>query len=112
RRGVIWWRTRRRNIMQYTFEDFTLDTARLELRCGDDLVPLEPQVFDVLAYLVEHHDRVVTRDELTEHIWPERYISDAALSSRLMAARKAVGDNGHDQRLIRTVHGRGFRFVG
>jgi pimeloyl-ACP methyl ester carboxylesterase len=69
-------------------------------------------VFDVLAYLLQHHDRVVSKDELIGHIWPDRFISDAALSSRLMAARKAIGDSGSEQRLIRTIHGRGFRFVG
>lgn len=98
--------------MRYQFEGFELDTARLELRQGGALIPLEPQVFDVLAYLVEQHERVVPKDELIEHVWPEKYISEAALHSRLMSARKAVGDDGHAQRLIRTVHGRGFRFVG
>jgi DNA-binding winged helix-turn-helix (wHTH) protein len=66
----------------------------------------------VLAYLVQNHDRLITKDELIERIWPEKYISDAALSSRVMAARKALGDNGKAQRFIRTMHGRGFRFVG
>ena len=98
--------------MRYQFEGFELDTARFELRRGDTLVPLEPQVFEMLAYLVEQHERVVPKDELIEHIWPEKYISEAALHSRLMSARKAIGDSGHAQRLIRTVHGRGFRFVG
>ena len=65
-----------------------------------------------LSYLVQNSDRLVTKDELIEHIWPERYISDAAISSRVMAARKALGDTGRDQRYIRTVHGRGFRFIG
>jgi DNA-binding winged helix-turn-helix (wHTH) protein/pimeloyl-ACP methyl ester carboxylesterase len=98
--------------LRYRFDDFELDTDRMELRRGSELVSLEPQVFEVLAYLVERHDRVVRKDELIEHIWPERYVSEAALHSRLMSARKAVGDSGQEQRLIRTVHGRGFRFIG
>jgi len=98
--------------MRYAFDDFELDTELFELRRGASTVPLEPQVFDLLAYLVQHHERVVPKDELLDHIWPERYITEAALNSRLMAARKAVGDSGRDQRLIRTLHGRGYRFVG
>jgi DNA-binding winged helix-turn-helix (wHTH) protein/alpha-beta hydrolase superfamily lysophospholipase len=98
--------------MIYGFEDYELDTALFELRRAGERYPLEPQVFELLRYLIEHHDRMVPKDELLDHIWPERYISEAALNSRLMAARKAIGDNGRDQRLIRTLHGRGYRFVG
>jgi class 3 adenylate cyclase/pimeloyl-ACP methyl ester carboxylesterase/DNA-binding winged helix-turn-helix (wHTH) protein len=72
---------------------------------------MEPQAFDLLAYLVEHRDRVVTKDELIGHIWPERFISEAALTTRVMEARKALGDSGREQRYIRTVHGRGYRFI-
>jgi predicted ATPase/DNA-binding winged helix-turn-helix (wHTH) protein len=97
--------------MIYAFEDCELDLKLFQLRRAGELVPLEPQVFDVLAYLVEHHDRMVPKQELLDHIWPERYITEAALNSRLMAARKAIGDNGRDQRLIRTAHGRGYHFV-
>jgi pimeloyl-ACP methyl ester carboxylesterase/DNA-binding winged helix-turn-helix (wHTH) protein len=96
----------------YAFDDFTLDTGAYELRHRGERVDLEPQVFEVLAYLVEHHDRIVPKDELIEHVWPERYISDAALNSRIMSARKAIGDSGTAQRLIRTIHGRGYRFAG
>jgi DNA-binding winged helix-turn-helix (wHTH) protein/alpha-beta hydrolase superfamily lysophospholipase len=96
----------------YAFDDYELDSATFELRQAGVLCPLEPQVFEVLRYLVEHHDRMVPKDELLDHVWPERYITEAALSSRLMAARKAIGDSGKEQRLIRTLHGRGFRFVG
>jgi DNA-binding winged helix-turn-helix (wHTH) protein len=96
----------------YRFDDFELDTRAVELRRGNERIRLEPQVFDLLAYLVEHHLRMVPKSELIEHIWPDKYISDAAVASRLMAARKALGDNGRDQRYIRTVHGRGYRFVG
>jgi DNA-binding winged helix-turn-helix (wHTH) protein len=98
--------------VRYQFDGFELDTDRMELRRGTALVPLEPQVFDVLAYLVEQHERVVQKDELIEHIWPEKYITEAALHSRLMSARRAIGDSGQAQSLIRTVHGRGYRFVG
>ncbi len=98
--------------MIHVFGDFELDDARFELRRAGVRVPMEPQVFEVLAFLVANHDRAVSKDELIGHVWPDRFISDAALNSRVMAARKAVGDNGRDQALIRTIHGRGYRFVG
>lgn len=98
--------------MIYAFEEYELDTQLYELRHRGEARALERQVFDVLAYLVEHRDRVVTKEELFDHVWGDRFISEAALSSRLMAARRAIGDSGKEQRLIRTVHGRGFRFVG
>src|SRR5688572_26792580 len=98
--------------MTYRFEAFELDTDRYELRRDGEAVRMEPQVFDVLAYLVENHDRMVPKDELLEKVWGDKYISEAAVNSRLMAARRAVGDSGKEQRLIRTMHGRGFRFVG
>jgi len=98
--------------MTYQFETFELDTDRYELRRDGEAVRMEPQVFDVLAYLVEHHDRMVPKDELLEKVWGDKYISEAAVNSRLMAARRAVGDSGKEQRLIKTMHGRGFRFVG
>jgi len=93
------------------FADFEIDTARQELRRAGEVIHIEPQVFDVLVYLVRNRDRTVSRDELIEAIWQGRIVSDAALSSRISAARRAVGDNGNDQYLIRTVHKRGFRFV-
>ena len=98
--------------MIYRFDDYQLDTDRYELRKAGELVHLEPQVFDVLALLVGSHDRMVAKDELLERVWGDKFISEAALNSRLMAARKAIADNGREQRLIRTLHGRGFRFVG
>jgi pimeloyl-ACP methyl ester carboxylesterase/DNA-binding winged helix-turn-helix (wHTH) protein len=94
------------------FDTFELDMDRFELRQAGEPVRMEPQVFDVLAYLVVNRDRLVTKDELLEKVWGDKYVSEAALNSRLMAARRAIGDNGRDQRLIRTMHGRGFRFVG
>lgn len=98
--------------MTYRFEEIEVDTASFELKRGGSLVQVEPQVFDVLSYLVQHRDRIVTRDELLDNVWNDRYVSDSALSSRIMSARKAIGDDGKEQRLIKTVHGRGFRFVG
>jgi pimeloyl-ACP methyl ester carboxylesterase/DNA-binding winged helix-turn-helix (wHTH) protein len=98
--------------MIYRFAGYELDTGLFELREAGAPRRLEPQVFDVLTYLVEHRDRLVTKDELLEKVWGDKYISEAALNSRLMAARKAIGDSGSEQRFIRTQHGRGFRFIG
>jgi predicted ATPase/DNA-binding winged helix-turn-helix (wHTH) protein/class 3 adenylate cyclase len=96
----------------YAFADCELDTRRRELRRAGVPVAIEPQVFDVLAYLVGHGDRVVPRDELLDRVWGHRFVADATLSSRVASARRAVGDDGQRQRLIRTLFGRGFRFVG
>jgi pimeloyl-ACP methyl ester carboxylesterase/DNA-binding winged helix-turn-helix (wHTH) protein len=98
--------------MIFRFGDFDLDTVLFELRESGKPQRLEPQVFDVLSFLVQNRDRLVTKDELLEEVWADKYISEAALNSRLMAARKAIGDSGREQRWIRTQHGRGFRFVG
>lgn len=98
--------------MIYAFDDFELDTQLYELRRDGQPCALERQVFDVLAFLVQHHDRVVAKSELLDEIWGSRYVSEATLSSRLMAARKALGDDGRQQRYIKTIHGRGFRFTG
>lgn len=95
----------------YHFDEFELQTDLFELRRNGELCPMEPQVFTVLAYLVEHRDRVVSKTELTDHVWHDHFISEAALTSRLMAARKVLGDSGQEQRYIKTVHGRGYRFV-
>jgi len=94
------------------FEECELDTGRYELRRGGEAVPVEPQVFDLLRMLIENRDRIVTKDELFAEVWEGRIVSDATLNSRINAARKAIGDNGTDQRLIRTAPRRGFRFVG
>jgi TolB-like protein/Tfp pilus assembly protein PilF len=98
--------------MIHKFGDCELDTARCELRRGGAPVAVEPQVFELIAYLAAHPDRVVTKDELNEVIWKGRIVSDSALSSRIKSARQAIGDDGKAQSLIRTIHGRGFRFVG
>jgi adenylate cyclase len=95
----------------YRFADSELDTERYELRWQGALRPVEPQVFDLLRYLVENRDRTVTKEELHEAIWQRRIVSESALSSRIKAARQAVNDTGNDQKIIRTLHGRGFRFV-
>lgn len=93
------------------FRDFELDTALFELRQAGERVPLEPQVFDLLVFLARNAQRTVTRDEIFAEIWADRIVSDAALSSQIKAARRAVGDDGSAQHTIATVHGRGFRFV-
>ncbi|MDE2376229.1 winged helix-turn-helix domain-containing protein [Bradyrhizobium sp.] len=98
--------------MAFQFEDFVLDPERRELRRADSLVALEPQVFDVLTYLIRHRDRVVTRDELLDAIWNGRVVSESTLASRINAARRAVDDSGEEQRLIRTAARKGVRFVG
>ncbi|MDF2744231.1 MAG: ATPase-like protein, partial [Actinomycetia bacterium] len=97
--------------MIYRFGDCELDDQRYELRRGGALVHLEPQVFEVLAYLARHRDRVVPKTELLDQIWGSRFVSESALTSRLKAARRAVGDSGREQRVIGTVHGRGYRFL-
>ena len=98
--------------MIYRFADCELDTDRRELRRSGTIVALEPQVFELLAYLCAHPDRVVSKDEINAAVWGGRIVSDAALSSRISSARQAIGDDGKSQSLIRTVHGRGFRFAG
>jgi TolB-like protein/cytochrome c-type biogenesis protein CcmH/NrfG len=98
--------------VRFHFSDHVLDTVRRELTRGREHLEVEPQVFDLLAYLVQHRDRVVSKDDLIEAIWQGRVVSESTLTSRINAARKAVGDNGQDQRLIRTLARKGFRFVG
>lgn len=96
----------------YLFENYALDPERHELRRGGSLVDVEPQVFDVLAYLIRNRERVVTKEDLLAAVWAGRMVSDSTLSSRINAARVAIGDNGEDQRLVRTLSRKGFRFVG
>lgn len=97
--------------MIYQTDTLTLDTSCYRLSKDNKPVEIEPQVFDLLVYLIENHDRVVTRGELLDKIWKGRVVSDSALSARLKAARKAVGDNGRAQRIIKTIHRRGYQFV-
>jgi DNA-binding winged helix-turn-helix (wHTH) protein len=96
----------------YVFGSCELDPARFELRRGGTVVHLQPQVFSVLRYLLEHRHRVVLKAELPGAVWGGRFVSDSTLSSRIKAARQAVGDDGAAQQLIATVHGVGCRFVG
>src|SRR5262252_7260037 len=98
--------------MQLVFADHTLDTDRRELHRRSELVAVEPQVFDLLVYLVRNRDRVVSKEDLIASVWDGRIVSDSTLTSRINAARKAIGDSGEDQQLIRTIARRGFRFVG
>jgi DNA-binding winged helix-turn-helix (wHTH) protein len=98
--------------MEFTFGDHLLDVDRCELRRGDDLIAVEPQVFDTLVYLLQNRDRVVSKDDLLAAVWGGRIVSEATLTARINAVRKAVGDSGEEQRLIRTVHRKGVRFVG
>ncbi len=97
--------------MIFEFEDCVLDTATQELRRAGELVHVEPQVLAVLAYLAEHGDRVVTKIELLDEVWGDRFVSESALTSRIKLARRACGDSGREQRVLKTVHSRGYRFV-
>jgi TolB-like protein len=98
--------------MIYEFAGFELDTSQVELRRDGKLVALQPQVFALLLLLVENHDRMVSRDEIIDKVWNGRIVSETAISTRIKAVRRAVGDDGQAQRLIRTIHSLGFRCVG
>jgi DNA-binding winged helix-turn-helix (wHTH) protein/pimeloyl-ACP methyl ester carboxylesterase len=97
--------------VQFVFGDAELDLTRYELRRNGVVVPLEPQAFDVLTYLVRHREHVVAKEELMDEIWGGRFVSETAVTSRIKQVRRAVGDDGQAQQVIRTVHGRGYRFV-
>ena len=97
--------------MIYSFGSMELDLAKVELRDNGEPRSIEPQVFALIAYLAEHRDRMVSRDELFEKLWEGRVVSDSALSSRIKSARRALGDDGRSQAIIKTVHGQGLRFV-
>src|SRR6202162_2317195 len=98
--------------MQFIFADHTLDTDRRELSRESRLIAVEPQVFDLMVHLVRNRDRVVSKDDLIASVWGGRVVSDSTLTSRINAARKAVGDSGEEQKLIRTIARKGLRFVG
>jgi DNA-binding winged helix-turn-helix (wHTH) protein/pimeloyl-ACP methyl ester carboxylesterase len=98
--------------LQYAFGDYLLDIERIELSKAGAPVAVEPQVFEVLAYLVRNQDRVVGNDELLDAVWKRRAVSPSALTSRINAARHAIGDSGAEQHLIKTVPRRGYRFTG
>jgi TolB-like protein len=97
--------------MIYRFNDFSLDTSQFHLTLSGNPVSMEPLVLDLLVYLIEHCDRVVTRDELFENLWKGKIVTDAALGARIKDARRAVGDSGNKQSVIKTIHGRGYQFV-
>ena len=98
--------------MRYLFENYTLDAEKRELHRGADAVSITPQVFDLLDYLIRNRERVVSKDDLIIAVWNGRIVSDAALTTRLNAARNAIGDSGEEQRLLKTLARKGFRFVG
>ena len=98
--------------MIYSFDGYTLDTGTRELRRGAELVALEPQVFDLLVLLIDNRDRVVSKDDIIASVWHGRIVSESTLGSRINAARKAIGDSGIRQKLIRTIARKGVRFVG
>jgi pimeloyl-ACP methyl ester carboxylesterase/class 3 adenylate cyclase len=97
--------------VRYCFGDRVIDTDTRELRHNDTLVEIEPQVFDVLAYLAANFTRVVPKTELLDEVWGDRFVSESALTTRIKQARQAVGDTGREQSVIKTAHGRGYRFV-
>ena len=97
--------------MRYVFGDYSLDTQCYELRHAGALIPLGPQVFNVLAYLVAHRDRVVSRDELFARLWPDQFVTDDALGRCIRAARRALEDRPEAPRYITTTRGRGYRFI-
>jgi DNA-binding winged helix-turn-helix (wHTH) protein/tetratricopeptide (TPR) repeat protein len=97
--------------MIYRFGSFELDLATVELRDGGQTRKLEPQVFALLALLVENRERLVSKQELIDKVWDGRVVSDAAVASRVKSARQALGDDGKSQRFVRTIHGQGYRFV-
>lgn len=97
--------------MIYVFGDYELDTDSYELRRRGIPLQIEPKVFDLLSYLIQHHDQLVSKEVLHEHLWPDQFVSESALTYCVTAARKAVGDSGRAQRVIKTLYGRGYRFI-
>jgi DNA-binding winged helix-turn-helix (wHTH) protein len=98
--------------MVFIFENMSLDPERRELRSGSTLITIEPKVFDLLEFLIRNRDRVVSREDLVASTWGGSVVSDSAIGVRINAARRAIGDDGEQQRWIRTVARKGFRFVG
>ncbi len=97
--------------MRYGFGTYTLNTNTYELHREGQPVPLQPKVFELLIYLIQNRTRVVTRQELLDALWPDQFVSDDALERAMAAVRKAVGDSGRAQQVIKTVYGRGYHFV-
>src|SRR6185369_5718115 len=98
--------------MPFLFEDYLLDPDRRELTRSSQAISIGPQVFDLLLHLVRNREHVVTRDDLLAAVWGGRIVSDSTMTSHINAVRKAIGDSGGEQRLIRTIARKGFRFVG
>jgi len=98
--------------MIYSFENFTLDTKKHVLSKDGVEVDVEPQVFALIQLLVENHDRLISKEEIYEKIWDGRIVSESSISTRINQARAVLADDGRNQRLIKTVHIKGFRFVG
>ena len=98
--------------MLFHLGNFVLDPGRRELRSGTKVLAVEPQVFDLLEFLIRNRTRVVSKDDLLAAVWGGRIVSDSAIAARINAARQALGDNGREQRFIRTIPRKGFRFVG
>ena len=97
--------------MIYAFGKYELDTNLYELRSNREVCRLPARGFEVLLYLIQHRDHVVTREELLENLWPGQFISEAILNNCIMTARQAIGDSGQSQQMIKTSHGRGYRFI-
>ena len=97
--------------MIYQFGKYEVDTRNYQLRNDGSSVDLEPKVFDLLAYLVSHREKLVTREELFENLWPGQVVSDTSLSNQVKAVRRVIGDDGKRQDLVKTVHGRGYQFI-
>jgi TolB-like protein len=112
RRAAVTRRGSGNGTLHYLFEDFVLDADRRELRRGTVFIPVAPQVFDLLVYLIRNRERVVSKDDLMSAVWGGRIVSESALTTRLNGARTALNDSGEEQRLIRTLPRKGVRFVG
>src|SRR5919197_252818 len=97
--------------MYYIFGDYVLDTQRYELQHAGEPIKLRRKVFQVLAYLLAHRERVVPKQELLEHLWPDQFVGDEVLKACIMALRRALGEQGRTPRFVRTLHGQGYRFV-
>lgn len=97
--------------MIFKFGEYELDRQRAELRLLGETIPLQRKVYLLLLFLIENRERMVTRDDILEEVWDGRIVAESTIDSRIKAARHAIGDNGTDQRLIKTLRGRGLRFV-
>ena len=98
--------------LSFAFEDYVLDQERRELTLRGQVVAVGPQVFDLLLLFVNNPDRVLSKDELLNSVWSGRIVSESTITSHINAVRKAIGDTGEEQRLVRTVARKGYRFVG